>query len=101
MLSGGKIPDETERILPEEIINLFTSRVTGVPYVSPYGLGFIAGCPGTKMKNCFGHTGTTGTMAFGDKDTKIAYALLSNHAYPYKANQRIMNFTYTLPDLIM
>lgn len=34
------------------------------------------------MTNCFGHDGSTGAMAWADKDKKIAFVVLTNRGHP-------------------
>lgn len=101
MLGKGKIPEELSRVLPESIINQFTERITGLPYVNKRAYGFDTSCPGTKMKNCFGHDGSTGIMAWVDKDKKIAFVVMNNRGHPNVGNSLIDSYKGRIADTIM
>ena len=34
------------------------------------------------MSNCFGHNGSTGILAWADRDKKIVFAVLTNRGHP-------------------
>jgi len=82
-------------------VNLFTTRVEGLPYDNKRAYGFDTNCHGTKMKNCFGHDGSTGTMAWVDKDRKIAFVVLSNRGHPDAKNTKFDQITGQIADSIL
>ena len=100
LLNKGKIPGEPTRVLSESAINLFTTRVEGLSYDNKRGYGFDTNCHGTKMKNCFGHDGSTGVMAWADKDKKIVFAILSNRGHPDAKNNKFNQFYAKISDAI-
>jgi CubicO group peptidase (beta-lactamase class C family) len=71
-----------------------------LPYDNYYALGFSTGCPGTKMKRCFGHDGSTGIMSWVDKDKKIAFVLMNNRGHPDVNNNKIDKFKPIITDAI-
>jgi len=101
MLGKGKIPEELSRVLPETIINQFTSRIGGLSYENTRAYGFDTYCPGTKMRNCFGHDGSTGIMAWADKDNKIAFVVVNNRGHPNVNNNIIDSYKGRIADAIM
>ena len=44
------------------------------------------------MKNCFGHDGSTGIMAWADKDRKIVIVIMNNRGHPDVNNNRIDHY---------
>lgn len=100
-LCKGKLPSEPSRVISEALVNQFTTRVTGLSYNNTRGYGFDTQCPGTKMANCFGHDGSTGLMAWADKDKKIAFAVLSNRGHPDVKNGRFDSYKGRIADAIM
>jgi len=101
LLNNGKIPNEPTRILPEAVVTQFTTRVEGLPYANSYGYGFSTGCPGTKMKLCFGHDGSTGIMTWGEREKKIAFVVMNNRGHPDVKNGKIDAFKPKIADAIM
>jgi CubicO group peptidase (beta-lactamase class C family) len=63
--------------------------------------GFNTQCPSSKMSNCFGHEGSTGIMAYGDKDKKIGFVLLTNRGHPNVMNNRIDSYKSKIADAIL
>jgi CubicO group peptidase (beta-lactamase class C family) len=53
-----------------------------LPYENTRAYGFDTVCPSSKMNNCFGHDGSTGAMAWADKDKKITFVVISNRGHP-------------------
>jgi CubicO group peptidase (beta-lactamase class C family) len=100
-LSGGKLPNESSRVLAENIVTQFTTRIPDLPYHNTYAYGFGTACPGTKMINCFGHDGSTGVMAWGDKDKKIAFVVMNNRGHPDVKNNKIDALKPKIADAIM
>ena len=101
ILSKGKVPGEYTRILSESVCDLFTTRVEGLPYQSSMGYGFGTYCPSSKMSNCFGHDGSTGVMAWADKDKKIVFVILNNRGHPDAGNGKINAWKPKIADAIM
>lgn len=64
-------------------------------------VGFDTTCPGTKIKNCFGHDGSTGAMMWGDRDRNITIVVLSNRGHPNVANSQFDQWKGTIADTIM
>lgn len=101
LLCKGKLPNETTRVLSEALVNQFTTRIQGLPYNNTRAYGFDTNCPGTKMSNCFGHDGSTGVVAWADKDKKIVYTIMSNRGHPNVNNNRIEAYKGKFADAIM
>lgn len=53
------------------------------------------------MSNCFGHDGSTGIMAWADKDKKIAFAVLTNRGHPDVKNGLFDSHKPQIVDAIM
>lgn len=64
------------------------TRVEGLPYSNTMAYGFDTSCPGTLIKKCFGHNGSTGIMAWVDTDRKMAFTILSNRGHPDVKNNK-------------
>ena len=77
--------------MPSSIVELFLRRVEGLPYENTRALGFDTLCPSSKMSNCFGHGGFTGTMAWADRDKKIVFIVLTNRIHPDPNNMIFFN----------
>ena len=92
LLNGGKLPEDVTRVLPEAQVKLFTEKVEGLSYSNTRAYGFDTYCPGTLMKNCFGHNGSTGILAWADKDRKIVLAVLTNRGHPDSSNNLFFTF---------
>lgn len=77
------------RVFQEATVDLFTTRVTDVPYNNSRALGWDT-VPISNTKACgdyfsprsFGHTGFTGTSVWADKDKNLAVVILTNRVYP-------------------
>lgn len=63
--------------------------------------GFDTVCPGTKMRNCFGHDGSTGAMMWADRDRNITIVVLSNRGHPNAANSKFDKLKPFIADKIM
>lgn len=87
--------------MPESVIEQFTTRVEGLPYHNTMGYGFGTGCPSSKMSNCFGHDGSTGVMAWADKDKKIVFVIMNNRGHPDVNNGKINAWKPKIADAIM
>jgi CubicO group peptidase (beta-lactamase class C family) len=101
MLGKGKVPEEAPRVLPESIVNQFTTRIEGLSYDNKRAYGFDTNCPGTKMKNCFGHDGSTGIMAWADSEFKVAFVVMDNRGHPNVNNNIFDSFKGRIADTIM
>lgn len=101
LLCKGKLPNESTRIISEAIVDQFTKRVEGLPYANTHAYGFGTTCPSIKMSNCFGHDGSTGPMAYADKDRKIVFTILMNRGHPDVKNNRIDYYKGKIADAIM
>lgn len=88
-------------MLSESVVDLFTTRVEGLPYSNSMGYGFSTHCPSSKMSNCFGHDGSTGIMAWGDKDKKIVFVIMNNRGHPDVKNDKINAWKSKIADAIM
>ena len=64
-------------------------------------LGFDTVCPGTKLRNCFGHDGSTGAMMWADRDRNLTIVVLSNRGHPNAANGEFEEFKPIIADAIM
>ena len=53
------------------------------------------------MSNCFGHDGSTGILAWGDKDKKIVFVVMNNRGHPDVKNNKIAAFKPKIADAIM
>lgn len=53
------------------------------------------------MTNCFGHDGSTGIMAWADKDKKIAFTVLSNRGHPNVNNGKFDASKSRIADAIL
>jgi CubicO group peptidase (beta-lactamase class C family) len=53
------------------------------------------------MSNCFGHEGSTGIMAYGDKDKKVGFVLLTNRGHPDAKNTKIDAYKSHIANAIM
>ena len=100
-LCKGKLPNEPNRIISEALVNQFTTRVTGLSYANTRGYGFDTYCPGTKMTNCLGHDGSTGAMAWADKDKKIVFVVLTNRGHPDVKSGLFDSFKSRIADAIL
>ena len=54
------------------------------------GPGPTCGCVSS---NSFGHSGFTGTLAWGDPDEEIVYVFLSNRVYPDASNRKLITLS--------
>jgi len=99
MINGGKMPNEP-RVVSEAVVDLFTTRVEGLPYFNDMGYGFDTDCPGSRMTKCFGHDGSTGVMGWVDKERKIAFAIMNNRGHPDVANDKIDAWKPKIADAI-
>jgi len=101
LLNKGKLPNEPSRIISEAIVDLFTTKVEGLPYPNTYSYGFDTRCPSSRMSNCFGHGGSTGPIAVADKDKKIIITILTNRGHPDVKNNKIDAYKSKIADAIM
>lgn len=94
-----------ERFFNENTVDLFTMRVTGLPYRNTRALGwdtkpepnkYRTQCGELFSDNSFGHTGYTGTSVWCDKDRNIIVIFLTNRVYPNRGNEGIKEIR---PDL--
>jgi CubicO group peptidase (beta-lactamase class C family) len=99
-LCKGKLPNEATRVISEALVNQFTTRVTGLTYENTRAYGFDTYCPGTKMSNCFGHDGSTGIMAWADKEKKITFTVLTNRGHPNVNNGKFDSYKARIADTI-
>lgn len=53
------------------------------------------------MTNCFGHDGSTGIMAWADKDKKIAFVVLTNRGHPNVGNSKFDTNKARIADTIL
>lgn len=54
------------------------------------------------MSSCFGHDGSTGVSAWGDKDKKIGFVILTNRGHPdVKNNLYFESFKAKFSDAVM
>lgn len=66
------------------------------------GYGFDTTCPTKKMTKCFGHDGSTGNSAWADKESGIAFVILSNRGHPDVKNDKYFGgYKGKLSDAIM
>jgi CubicO group peptidase (beta-lactamase class C family) len=88
LLSGGKTP-VGEQLISEKTIRLYTSRHVlswdrSLRMLLAVGRGFVVGTrfPSSfgwwNTNKCFGHAGGFSSLAFGDYDTKISVAIVTN-----------------------
>jgi CubicO group peptidase (beta-lactamase class C family) len=77
------------RIFKESTVELFTTRVKGLPYNNTRALGwdtlpneYPSPCGQLFSANSFGHTGFTGTVLWADKDQNLGVIGLTNRVYP-------------------
>ena len=88
-LVGGGVTATGDRLLSEETLRKYTGR--NVPgrdrssnLISALGRGFMVGSPYPSIfgwwntGRCFGHVGGFSSLAFGDHDTGIAAAIVTN-----------------------
>jgi CubicO group peptidase (beta-lactamase class C family) len=77
MMNGGVyiVNGKSVKIFEESTVELFTTRVDGLPYKNSRALGWdtvpqsYPNACGTKLSpHSFGHTGYTGTTIWADKD---------------------------------
>jgi CubicO group peptidase (beta-lactamase class C family) len=101
LVAGGKLPSEPTRVLSEATVETFTTRVEGLPYSSTMGYGFGTGCPTARMHKCFGHDGSTGVMAWADKEKKVVFVVLNNRGHPDAGNGKIDAWKPKIADAIM
>lgn len=87
-------------MLSESVINLFTTRVEGLPYSNGMGYGFGTSCPSPRMSKCFGHDGSTGVMAWADKERKLVFVVMNNRGHPDASNNKINAFKPKIADAI-
>ena len=99
LLNGGKLINQP-RVISEAIVNQFTTKVEDLPYNNGMGFGFGTTCPSSRMKKCFGHDGSTGVMAWADKETKIVFAIMNNRGHPDAANGKINAWKPKIADAI-
>ena len=52
------------------------------------------------MKKCFGHEGSTGIMAWADKERKITFVVMNNRGHPDAKNTKIDAFKPKIADAI-
>lgn len=99
-----------ERLFKEETIDLFTSKVTGLPYKNSRALGwdtkpepnqYSPQCGDLFSENCFGHTGYTGTSIWCDKDRNLIIIFLTNRVHPNRGNEGIKDIRPDLHDEIV
>lgn len=64
-------------------------------------IGFDTACPGTKMKYCFGHDGSTGAMMWADRDHNITIVVLTNRGHPLVNNGKFDRMKGTIADTVM
>jgi CubicO group peptidase (beta-lactamase class C family) len=100
-LCKGKLPNEPNRIISEALVNQFTTKVSGLSYDNTRAYGFDTSCPGSKMTNCFGHDGSTGTMAWADKDRKITFVVATNRGHPDASNGFFDKYKGRIADAVM
>ena len=89
ILNGGVY--NGKRILSENTVGLFTASPLEDKGIWR-GLGFDKRDPvnsGLGGKNCFGHTGFTGTIFWMDADRGIYMVFLSNAVHPTRLNNRL------------
>lgn len=89
ILNGGVY--NGKRILSENTVRLFTASPLADKGIWR-GLGFDKRDPvnsGLGGKNCFGHTGFTGTIFWMDADSDIYMVFLSNAVHPTRLNNRL------------
>lgn len=88
LLSGGRTPTG-EQLIAEKTIQLYTSRHVlswdrSLRIPLAVGRGFVVGTrfPSSfgwwNTNKCFGHAGGFSSLAFGDYDTKISVAIVTN-----------------------
>ena len=84
------------RYLKQETIDQFTAKQS---YVSRRGLGFDKPEFNRRRANptsdlasreCFGHTGFTGTATWADPRYDLVYVFLSNRVYPTQENRKLI-----------
>ncbi|MEA3497206.1 MAG: glycoside hydrolase family 3 N-terminal domain-containing protein [Bacteroidota bacterium] len=95
LLNEGKYGGE--RYFSPQTVNLFTKTQSTE---SRRGLGFDKPVTDKSIKysptsrnapfSTFGHTGFTGTCAWGDPDNDIIYIFLSNRTYPDAKNKKLL-----------
>lgn len=90
-LSGGQVPGDI-RIYPKTTVDLFSAKVTGLPYNNTRALGWdtipvqtYPPCGHKFSPNSFGHTGFTGTSIWADKDKDLLIVILTNRVHPTAA----------------
>lgn len=100
IMCKGKLPNES-KILSDVIVSQYTTKVTGLPYENYRTYGFDTYCPGSKMNDCVGHDGSTGIMAWADKEKKIAFVLMTNRGHPDVKNSLIDQYKPKIADAIL
>jgi len=53
------------------------------------------------MSNCFGHDGSTGVMAWADKDKKLVIVIMNNRGHPDVSNNKISQYRGKIFDAVM
>jgi CubicO group peptidase (beta-lactamase class C family) len=85
------------RVFTEEVVKTFTTKVN-VDYQSSMAYGFDTGCPGTIMKDCFGHHGSTGCSAWTDRATNISFGFVTNRGHPNVNNNLFWDYIPHIAD---
>lgn len=81
LLNNGHIPGEAST-LPADIVKQFTTAVPLEEYHNTRSYGFDTNCPSHKMSNCFGHDGSTGVSAWGDREHGVGIVVVTNRGHP-------------------
>lgn len=87
------------KIFEASTVELFTKKVTGLPYNNTRALGWDT-VPNQQHKPCgdcfspdsFGHTGYTGTSVWADKQKNLGIIILTNRVYPDDSDDDIVYY---------
>ncbi len=113
-LNNGTYTDtqgNTQTLFAQETIKLFTKCYEGLPYENTRALGWETKpitmnrgppCGTLFSKNCFGHTGFTGTSMWADREKDLIIILLTNRVYPSRdhSQEAMLNFRPIFHDKI-
>jgi CubicO group peptidase (beta-lactamase class C family) len=97
-----------KRVYSEEVVELFYTRVDGLPYDNRRALGWDTvpiqphpPCGNKFSLNSFGHTGYTGTMMWADRDKNLIIIFLTNRVHPTSLSEQILQARMDVSDTIV
>lgn len=106
-LSGGQVQGDV-RIYPKATVDLFSTKVEGLPYNNTRALGWdtvpvqqYPPCGHKFSSHSFGHTGFTGTSIWADKEKDLLVVLLTNRVHPTASNNNHIKVRSDVTDAIV